>query len=131
MRLLDKIGFPESAPDVRLIIYFDEAHQLCSIDISNDEDCKNLHDVISSCFNRFIAFRIFGIYLSTNSHLANLAPSGPMSHSARARAAARDLQAPITEIPFDCHPDLHIVPNKLKLGDITRIEFMSKFGRPM
>ena len=43
---------------------------------------------------------------------------------------ADELQAPITETPFRC-AGLSIRPGQYTLKDISAVEFMSKFGRPM
>ena len=87
-----------------------------------------------SCARASISFcphRYFVIYLSTSSNIRQLAPSGPLAGSARARDNADALQAPVTEIPFDCSPIFPIIPGKLGLDDVCKIEFMAQFGRPM
>ncbi|KAF8579397.1 hypothetical protein K439DRAFT_1525242 [Ramaria rubella] len=119
------------ANDVRVVLYFDEAHILVNTSAPLNPDNKDLYDVLCSCFNAFLDEPLFVIYLSTNSHLEKFAPSREMAKSARARENADALQAPITETPFDCAKDLYIRPGKCTLQDICTIEFMSKFGRPM
>lgn len=44
---------------------------------------------------------------------------------------AEALQAPITEVPFDCSPDFPIPSGKLRLQDVCGVRFMAQFGRPM
>jgi hypothetical protein len=117
--------------EIKVMLYFDEAHVLADRKVPGDPDGKDMYDVLCSCFNLFLSFPLFVIYLSTNSNLSLLAPQGPLARSARARANADALQAPITETPFDCAPTLRIKPNKLKLEDLYQIEFMAQFGRPM
>jgi hypothetical protein len=116
--------------DVKLMIYFDEAHVLAR-KVPKDPEEKDTYDVLCSCFNLFLPLPIFVIYLSTSSYISQLAPSGSLAGSARARDNADALQAPVTEIPFDCSPDFPIIPDKLGLNDVCKVEFMAKFGRPM
>ena len=116
---------------VKLMLYFDEAHVLAGRRISKDPDGRDTHDVLCSCFNFFLSSPIFVIYLSTSSNIRQLAPSGPLAGSARARDNADALQAPVTEIPFDCSPIFPIIPGRLGLDDVCKVEFMAQFGRPM
>ena len=58
-------------------------------------------------------------------------PSGALARSARARSNIHNLQAPITETPFDCSPDLPVRPHKLTLENTCDVVFMSQFGRPL
>jgi hypothetical protein len=117
--------------EVKVMLYFDEAHVLAARKVLDDPDGKDMYDVLCSCFNRFLSSPIFVIYLSTTSNISFLAPQGSLARSARARANANDLQAPITETPFDCAPTLRIKPDKLRLEDLYQTEFMAQFGRPM
>ena len=116
--------------NVKVIVYFDEAHVLSKPAPSNPDN-KNLYDVLCSCFNAFLTDPIFFVFLSTHPDIIEqLAPSGEMARSARARMNADVLQAPITETPFRC-AGLSIRPGQYTLKDISAVEFMSKFGRPM
>ena len=121
----------QSSNHVKLMLYFDEAHVLARNKVTGDPEGKDTYDVLCSCFNFFLSFPIFVIFLSTSSNISQLAPSGPLSRSARARNNADALQAPVTEIPFDCSPIFPIIPGKLGLDDVCRVEFMAQFGRPM
>ena len=116
---------------VKLMLYFDEAHVLAGRRVPNDPDGKDSYDVLCSCFNFFLSSQIFVIFLSTSSNISQLAPSGPLARSARARDSADALQAPVTEIPFDCSPIFPIIPGKLGLDDVCKVEFMAQFGRLM
>ena len=116
---------------VRLVIYVDEAHELGSI---TSNDVTRLH-VLSRCFDRLNEFEdkslyFVGIYLSTNSKMGMLAPAAAWFASARARSPQANLQAPITEVPFDCHPD-KVKPNSLTCADVETLEFIARFGRPL
>jgi hypothetical protein len=120
---------------VKLMLYFDEAHILAGRRVPEDPEGKDTYDVLCSCFNFFLSSPlsspIFVIYLSTSSNISQLAPSGSLARSARARNNADALQAPVTEIPFDCSPIFPIIPGKLGLDDVCKVEFMAQFGRPM
>jgi hypothetical protein len=117
--------------DVQLMLYFDEAHGLLDRKIPNDPDEKDMYDVLCSCFNAFLSSPIFVIYLSTNFNISQLAPAGRAARSGRARANADALQAPITEVPFDCSPDFPIPSGERSLQDVCEVRFMAQFGRPM
>jgi hypothetical protein len=115
---------------VKLMLYFDEAHVLTKT-VPHDPDQKDMYDVLCSCFNLFLSLPVFVIFLSTTSNINKLAPSGSLAKSARARANADALQAPVTETPFDCSSNFPIKPRKFGLGDVSQVEFMAQFGRPM
>jgi hypothetical protein len=121
----------QSRKHVKLMLYFDEAHVLTRRKVPKDPDGKDTYDVLCSCFNFFLSSPIFVIYLSTSFNISQLAPSGPLAGSARACDNVDVLQAPVTEIPFDCSPIFPIIPGKLGLGDVCKVEFMAQFGRPM
>ena len=116
---------------VKLMLYFDEAHVLSARAVPHDPEEKDMYDVLCSCFNLFLSLPIFVIFLSTTSNIHELAPLGPLAKSARARANADALQAPLTETPFDCSPEFPIKPGKFGLKDVCQVEFMAQFGRPM
>jgi hypothetical protein len=116
---------------VKLILYFDEAHVLSAKTVPHDPDGKDMYDVLCSCFNLFLSLPVFVIFLSTVSNIYKLAPSGSLAKSARARANTDALQAPVTETPFDCSPKFPIKPGKFGLEEVSRVEFMAQFGRPM
>ena len=63
--------------------------------------------------------------------MSQLAPLRLLGRSARAREIADGLQAPITETPFDCSPVFTIKPGQLTPQDISKVEFLAQFGRPM
>jgi hypothetical protein len=116
---------------VELMLYFDEAHVLSDRKIPDDPDGKDMYDVLCSCFNAFLPKPIFVIYLSTTSNISQLSPAGPAARSSRARAIVDALQAPITEVPFDCSPAFPIKSGCLSLQDVCEVKFMAQFGRPM
>jgi hypothetical protein len=113
--------------DVKLMVYFDEAHVLAAA----SEHKKDNYEVMCSCLNAFIGFPFFAIFLSTNSCLNRIARQGWQSGSIRARQHPENLQAPITETPFDCSPQFPLKPGDLMLQDLHKIEMLASFGRPM
>ena len=110
---------------VKLVLYFDEAHALAEKNLIKDPDRENIYDVMCSCFNSFLSSPIFVRQIQT------LATPGPLARSGRARENADALQAPVTETPFDCFPEFLIKPGELGLEDVCEVEFMARFGRPM
>lgn len=112
------------------MLYFDEAHVLVD-QMTRAGEKKNLYDILCSAFDNLRSQSLFVIFLSTNSHLAGLAPSAAMASSARARENFDALQAPITETPFDCAPNLSVLPKTLTMDSTCDLEFMARFGRPL
>jgi hypothetical protein len=119
------------ANEVKVVIYFDESHTLSDVSAPANSENKNLYDVLCSALDHLKSRPLFVIFLSANSHLATLAPSPALARSASAREHSDALQAPITETPFDCAPDLRILPRTLSLEDISDVGFMARFGRPL
>lgn len=112
-------------------MYFDESHTLSDKAASRNPADKSLMEALCTVLNCLISCPFFVIFLSTNSHLHSLAPSKRLARSARAREYWDSMQAPITEVAFDCSPDLYIKPDMLTLEDTTSPEFMAQFGRPL
>ncbi|KAF8519711.1 hypothetical protein JB92DRAFT_2897710 [Gautieria morchelliformis] len=125
------VDSPATTSDVKLMFYFDEASTLTRGKAPSNPDNKNLYDILCSCFNTFRTYPLFVIFLSTSSHIEALAPSGPLANSARARINADGLQAPITEVAFDCHKDFPIKSHQYTLQEVSDVAFMAKFGRPL
>ncbi|EGO24856.1 hypothetical protein SERLADRAFT_415801 [Serpula lacrymans var. lacrymans S7.9] len=121
----------DDVPDdqcVKVMLYFDEAHTL--IPSSDQEPQINVLEVLQSCLADTHRRAHFALFLSTVSKLQDFAPVQHLANSARARAPG-PLQAPITEVPFDCWSGLPICPHLYKLGDLSKIRFMARFGRPL
>jgi hypothetical protein len=112
---------------IKVIMYFDEYHTLSGPVRSG----KTVYDFLCSAFDDLVSLPLFVIFLSTNSHVRQDAPMPIFARSARARASPATLQAPITEVPFDCSPELPIAAGTLKLADVSTIPFMARFGRPL
>ncbi|EGO24869.1 hypothetical protein SERLADRAFT_415804 [Serpula lacrymans var. lacrymans S7.9] len=121
----------DDVPDdqcVKVMLYFDEAHAL--IPSSDQEPQINVLEVLQSCLADTHRRAHFALFLSTVSKLQDFAPVQHLANSARARVPG-PLQAPITEVPFDCWSGLPICPHLYKLGDLSKIRFMARFGRPL
>ncbi|KAG8987052.1 hypothetical protein FRB93_004944 [Tulasnella sp. JGI-2019a] len=113
--------------DVEIIVYFDEAHVLHPENSDDRPEDATLNALCSS-FTSFVQQPIFFIFLSSQSSLSCSTPSsGPM---VRARYA-QDLQALISETPFDCSPLFPVALEGLSLQTVSTVEFMAQFGRPM
>lgn len=113
---------PKRRP-VKLVLNFDEAHELTEAKILDRSDDQTLYDVILSVLQEYRVYPLFGLFLFTLPHVAHFAPPS-------ARAFASDIhQAPITETPFDCYPDLFIEQDAYDLRAVSRTEFMARFGR--
>ena len=115
---------------IKLMFYFNEASSLTQAH-GPPNTTKNCYDILHLSFNTFQYQPLFIIFLSTSSQIEALAPSGPMAPSAHARANAGGLQAPITEVFFDCSEGLPIEPHQYKLQEVCDVAFMAKFGRPL
>ncbi|KAN0074451.1 hypothetical protein V8E55_011863 [Tylopilus felleus] len=121
-----------SSPDkkgksrVKIMLYFDEAHELAK-DIGEG---KNLYDAVWSILAEFRNGCVFTVFLSTQSSMRLLAPSRETARSSRQNKTIA-LWGPITETPFDCHPDLPLLPGKYGLADVAMLKFMTMFGRPL
>ena len=106
---------------MKVIVYFDEAHDLTKCAPWKRPDNKTIYDILCTCFNAFLADPIFFIFLSTKPDIEQLAPSAEMASSAHAHMNADVLQAPITETPFRC-PKLSIRPGQYTLEQICTVE---------
>ncbi|KAF8576190.1 hypothetical protein K439DRAFT_1664731 [Ramaria rubella] len=113
----------QSPEPVKLVIYFDEAHVLAADTkpLTTNPDDKYLYDILCSCFNYFLGRSIFFIFLSTNTSIDVFAPSSSLARSARMRDNIDTLQAPITEVPFDCAPESPVQPYCHKLDHVQGI----------
>ncbi len=114
---------------ISLVIYFDEAHSLTSP--SNRLPKHKSHfDMMLSCLEdmRSRDLHIFTIFLSTNFHLWQLAPAPAFATSARMTVTDAFIQAPITELPFDCFRKLPVAQD---FRSLSSVELLTSFGRPL
>jgi hypothetical protein len=113
--------------DVRVIMYFDEAHSL-----SEPRD-GILYKTLCTALADIALPQVFSIMLSTNSSLPDLSPAQSVHPSGRVSGEEDPMQAPWTEMAFDCmDTGEHIIgPNQYSLAEIAKVNFMIKFGRPL
>ncbi|KAI0261562.1 hypothetical protein BC834DRAFT_895858 [Gloeopeniophorella convolvens] len=140
--LLGAVLYDELDP-VKVIIYFDEAHELATtvpdpvpilLDANQrplDDTERLLVDVLCSTLDVFMMNPMMILLLSTTSSFDKLAPSRVMARSARMIQGKTIDHAPITELPFDCHPSFPLDDDAYTLADISKLEFLSRFGRPL
>ena len=125
---------PSKIPNaVKLMLYFDEAHILTSIDVagSTKAENRNLMEILCWTLEEMRHSSVFGIFLSTNSSMARFAPRPWLARSARVRNNANDLQAPVTEIPFDCSPGFPLKMDQMEMKELYEVAHLAKFGRPL
>jgi hypothetical protein len=119
--------------DVQILLYFDEAHCLSHVTVHEDPGGRSYYDALCSTLTLLLNCQLFAIMLSTNSNLSRFSPTQRAHHSARVHKEKDTLQAPYTELLFDCleagHPFIH--PGEMKLAQVAEVGFMVKFGRPL
>ncbi|KIM92246.1 hypothetical protein PILCRDRAFT_324 [Piloderma croceum F 1598] len=99
---------------VKLMLYFDEAHVLAENKIPKDPDRKDTYDVVLQLLPVFAYIRI-----------ASQIRSSPR----KCRCAA--LKRPLQKHPSIVHLAFPIIAGKLGLEDVCKVEFMAQFGRPI
>jgi len=119
---------PKPPNKIKIILYFDEAHELFHKQMTDDRPYHHF-DALCGSLNAFRGQPIFAIFLSTDSSLSVLA--SPRKDNRSARAPAGRLQAPFTETPFDCSPIFPLELDELNYEDTCQIKFLAQFGRPM
>ncbi|KZV78176.1 hypothetical protein EXIGLDRAFT_757866, partial [Exidia glandulosa HHB12029] len=120
---------PKFHSSVIVIAYFDEAHALVD-DLTQLPGSKNLYFQLLSVLNDLKWRPFFSVFLSTSSPMGQFAPPGPLAPSARMSMSER-LQAPFTELPFDCGPLLPFEAERLKLADLSEVWNLAQCGRPL
>lgn len=117
----------EHGTDVRVIVYFDNAHSLSKPGFTGDADDHSLYNALCTALSMMHFPRVFSIMLSTNSGLYLPRPS-PV-HSTPPACP----QVPWTESTFDYMDSGKpiIGAKQYSLVEIAKVEFMVKFGRPL
>jgi hypothetical protein len=129
MQKIDPVA--AAAPGVKVLFYFDEAHELAKrTNPPTDPTQKLPLDLLASALNCFIRRPVFAIFLSTQSNVSILAPSQHYARSGRVSKRAHKLPAPYTETIFDCF-DGQIDSERMMPDQPSDIVFMSILGRPM
>lgn len=129
LKALDTVCAFPNLHDVKVLLYFDEAHEL-GYTIPNRTYKQKLYDVVDSCLQRFEHYPIFTLFLSTQSPIGPLAPSAELVGSTQ-QWGMETLQACFTEMPFDCHPSFPLRPGTFKLEELGELPFLARFGRPL
>jgi hypothetical protein len=119
--------------NVRVLMYFDEAHTLSDVLIRKDEGCRNFYDAFISAIDHMSPAALFAITLSTNSNLRRFSPPHDSHGSGRVVEGKDCLQVPYTELLFDCleNDQPIFTPGTMSLEEVSEIGFMVKFGRPL
>lgn len=110
---------------VDVVIYFDEAHTLLTEKCEDEAKGPGWSSYDNLCWAATFCceFPIFFIFLSTGSGL-------PQFSLTKRKADKADLNTPIHEMPFDCHPQ-KVQKGKRSMDETASIPFMAKFGRPL
>lgn len=120
----------EGQEAVDIFIYFDEAHVLTEVHPTNSPRSHTVYNILRSVLNDFLKEPVFVVFLSTTSHIGSSAPPRGLEDSARALTSGAH-QAPITETPFDCYPEILVQKAKHTWEEVSTPQFMARFGRPL
>ncbi|KAI0267363.1 hypothetical protein BC834DRAFT_968877 [Gloeopeniophorella convolvens] len=128
---------------VKVIIYFDEAHELATtvpdplpifVDADHrlpDDTDRLLIDILCSTLDMFMLDPMMVLLLSNTSSLEEYLPLRDMAPSARRIPGKTIYHAPITELPFDCYPSFPLDGSAYTLADISKLGYLARFGRPL
>lgn len=130
----------DNSKSIEVVLYVDEAHSLHTPTRTKND--KSLYTIFCSCTADLSTLPFFVIFLSTTSSLVHFAPVAELVRSARVKQKQTKLQASITETPFDSffngQPSEDgnsfmgpIRPGSLTYYDVSEVEFMARFGRPL
>ena len=118
------------APPV-VILAYDEAH------ILSDEK----YNVLSNPWTIFSEFRrthrslnkypIFSVFLSTSGKIQDLTPPPQYDKSKRLEDRELQLLPPFTELGFDQMIQPTILEGSVTIDDVSTLEYMAMFGRPL
>ncbi|CUA71498.1 Apolipoprotein B-100 [Rhizoctonia solani] len=115
-------------------VYFDEAHPLTqAIKNPSNQHKRNQFHNLGKVLSHLINYKMFFIFLSTNSSLKDLAPPVAFYRSER-KVVGEQLIAPFTELPFDIHEN-NVIPRfksrMLTLKEACKVDVMVLFGRAL
>ncbi|KAF8749052.1 hypothetical protein RHS01_10436 [Rhizoctonia solani] len=130
--LLELIQPGSSNQDNICLLYFDEAHSLTeSVKTPDEEHEQSQYHNLGIAIASLIDYRLFFIFLSTNSRLENFAPAPTSFPSDRVTNGSR-LIPPFTELPFDIYESTVLDDIKiLSLESVSKTEVMVGFGRAL
>ncbi|KZT00605.1 uncharacterized protein LAESUDRAFT_816421 [Laetiporus sulphureus 93-53] len=124
----------EPANSLRLVMYFDEAHSLMQHSTKGIDTGRTRYHALCKAIHQLAALPLFVVMLSTTSQLHKLSPAKIFHPSMRVQGGKQDdLQAPITEMPFDllCDNQTLVPPGGVTLTDACSLGFICRFGRPL
>lgn len=132
---------------IEVVLYVDEAHVLNESPHRKISGKNSLYEIFCRSIAHLSSEPFFVIFISTTPAIAPLQPAEAFARSGRILVGQPMLQMPITETPFDCffqsrpkdlldsdnyHPlNGRIKPGKLTTKDVSKVAFMSRFGRPL
>lgn len=135
---MEKLSEGELRTFPLVVVYFDEVQTLWETFVTkpNSERPQTLYNVLLSVFADIRKEGLFGVFLSTNLYMGDVAPPAQLSPPAQFSPSARQhitytQPAPFTELPFDCAPSLPLDVAALKVEDLPTVRFMAQFGRPL
>jgi hypothetical protein len=116
-----------------LVLAFDEIHTLTErshIDVKGT--IMNSYDVLCNTIALFCERPLVAVTMSTNSNISRVAKPREKQPSQRAMEE-RNLPPPFTEFAFDlCYDGKRIFEyGQMNVDEVSTLEFMSKFGRPL
>ena len=114
----------ESCP--RIILSFDESHVLAEKKYSE----QPLFFYLRRTLRALQGYPIFSLFLSMMSKISNFAPAVINDPSNRIVDGTLDIIPPFTELGFDQLAN-RLVENKYSIEDVSTLEFMARFGRPL
>ncbi|KAH7338588.1 hypothetical protein B0J17DRAFT_657735 [Rhizoctonia solani] len=135
-QLLQTVALEGSSHENLCLVYFDEAHDLTKAPrVIEGFRYRSPYHNLGTILSELRGARMFFIFLSTNSHMHQLAP--PPRHYPSTRAAQGSyLIPPFTELPFDVFmtemfKELERSKKKRSLVNACTTQVMSSMGRPM
>jgi hypothetical protein len=120
---------------LRILVSFDEVHALFERNKENEERIdrlpvnKNKLDYLIEAMSELRKYPACFILLSTQSDMAELAPSSYLARSLRRAEATPELIPPITETPFDCIQGIRM--DRMDLDMLHDPIVMAMRGRPL
>ncbi|KIL68577.1 hypothetical protein M378DRAFT_22060 [Amanita muscaria Koide BX008] len=124
-----KVLKKEANGTIKVVIYFDEAHELSNYQVKPNN--RNRLEVLYTCLDVFSDSPLMFIFTSTTSNLHRLPSPRSKARSARREMGNSVGQAPITELPFDCHHSFPLKPDLHSFQAICELRFLANFGRPL
>jgi hypothetical protein len=117
----------ERAPHPWVILVFDEAHTLTKSD--DDHPWTNFGE-LRKALRTLNRCSLFSFFLSTTGRITQFVSARENDESMRVLMGKLTLIKPFTDLGFD--PLARVLKaGKLKLSEVTKEEFMVRFGRPL